>query len=272
MLEISLCVTCIFVTTRILPYSLWTLLLYFLYSFPDWMPVDSISACRYSCSPEAVIFLAAQLWLSQEPSWTLLVKMRQGFPTEEGQVLLHARMAETWCHLTSLNTVIMLVYVHAFNSLLIIFMNYLWIRHLKFVLLAYSYLLAFKNENQFTWALVLINNAELNDCLMEHSLGASLFMSGNFGYLLLLSFFQWWNSNISLCSLCALEEQWSSTGGALTWLLKSTWGKAHRKRYLLEVVPFLCVEKQRNSLNFCFPADSQCRQSGIRRGNGIICR
>lgn len=146
-LEISLCVTCIFVITGILPYPFWTLLLYFLYSFPDWMPVDSISACRYCYSPEAVIFLAAQLWLSQGPSWTLLVKMRQGSPTGEGQVLLHARLTDTCCHLKFLNTVTTLVCINAFNSLLIIFINYLWIHHLNFVLLPSCHLLAFKNES-----------------------------------------------------------------------------------------------------------------------------
>lgn len=103
------------------PYPLWALLLYFWYSFPDWMWIHSVSAFRYCCSPEAVIFLAAQILLPQELSWTMLVKMRQGSPTEEGQVLLHARIAETWCHLKSLNTVIMLNYINVFNNFLIIF-------------------------------------------------------------------------------------------------------------------------------------------------------
>lgn len=95
----------------------------------------------------------------------------------------------------------------------------------------------------------------------EHSTGGCLFISDHLGCLLLLSSLQWWSSSSSLCSVCGWGEGCWSTGGALTWLLKSTWGKAHRKRYLLQVVPSLCIGKQRNSLHFHFPqalsADSQ---------------
>lgn len=103
--------------------------------------------------------------------------MRQGSSTEEGQVLLHARVAETWCHLKYLNAVIMFVYIKLFNNLLIIFINYyLLIYNLNFVLLASCYLLAFENENQFTLALVLINNAELNDCVYNRVLSRGKFI------------------------------------------------------------------------------------------------